>query len=412
MLSALQGEDVKQLGYGSSLQECLTAHVKGAPPGIALFVERLPYKEIQTTLNAGTCITTAFKSIYTPVKMTPINSSTSVAIPATPAANNPSDLADRVGIAPSTSASEVLGRKTDEEKDVMKQLVDSAKLSNSAGPLIPFLRGIVQAQSSSFLAHIEVDGDDHPIYKAIAICDIRAFREELETLFNKTYPISMRKNHLAREIEKMVYDEQQSLLAFRSTIIKLRKKAGELLDGPVWDHHKTVIIEDIAIKAMTIINNIKDYTIRSEVTLKFAGKSNVMLDDIIPALQIVDDALRARQGSNYPPPPPKQDIPVHAAIEAKTEICPACKSRWNKSWNHNLATCIGNPGKSGSAQWTAKWDERYIASGKQPGIFKGVWPTSVDTRNPNTRSSPNASNKRSSDGPRSSTPPVKKERSI
>jgi hypothetical protein len=407
LLNALQSTDnLKQLGYTSNLQDCLKAHVDGAPTIITAALATLPSGKVIAG-DAGECITTAFKAIHTPTKMTPILASSST--PATPDAENASDLSTRAGIAASAKTTNA---SLDKDIDPMKHLLDSAKLSQIAGPMISFLRGIINGQSALFKAHVELLGDEHPIFIAISFCDLPKFRSEFEKLFDKTYPRLQRKIELLKEISQLKINENEDLLPYRSQIIKLMKRCDELLSHHEFIAHKEGVMHDFLSSVMENINMIRNYETRIEITSKFVGVASPTIGYIIEVLQSADKTLRSRNPTGYPPKP----IPIHNALESTSgkvgggqANCLACKQRWGKSWPHTLATCLGNPGNPDAVRWSEKWNERCVRDGKQPAIFKGTWPAFITTLDkPVARSN----NKRSTDGPRSATPPLKKERGI
>ena len=394
-ISALQTDyNAKQLGLTSSLQECLQAHVNGAPPGIRGYLDGLPKAEI-TEDDAGVLITTAFKAVHTPAKMI----STSSPTPATPVVAVPSDLSNREGMATSAKKSDA---STSNPNDPMKQLLDSAKLSATTGIVQSFLKCIIECQSSEFKAHLEDLSDEHPLYMAVRLCDLRKFRSELEKVFDDTYPRVRRKSEILKEIGFLQYNENEDLLTYRSKLIKLKKRADELLSHPEFTLHKEYVFSEFSTKAMDNINQMRNNDIRGEVTYLFAGKTTLSIGMITMALQDADKNLRIRYPTAYPPRP----ISVHNALESTSgNVCPACKAMFNKDWEHTLANCLGNPTRKGYEGWIRKWNEMVLAAtGKPPGVFKGRWPPSTYVPSPRT--------KRASDGPRSPTPPLKKERGI
>ncbi len=390
ILSALRATDnEKQLRLNSSLTECLQAHVNGAPQSISLFVENLPRKSTITENDAGASITTAFKTVFTPKKVSQV--ATQKDIPSTPtaAAENPSNLSDRegftqIGTSSNAKADEIMDN--DVGGDVMKRLMDSAKLSATAGPLIPFLKGIIECQSASFISNVEELGDQHPIYKAITACNLRMFRDEFESLFDKTYPRIERMTQLIKDTQSLQYDENQSILTFRSMLIKLTKRADELLDRADFVHHKSLISQEMVNKVMITINSIRDMDIRYEIRENLRGSAN-QIDDIVKALQTSDINLRRNHPNSYPP----VAISINNTMEANTtkQYCQACKVQWNKNYVHKLEKCHSHPNnRINKADWIAMMNERFIKeNNKQPGVFS-AWPK----ENPNKKRGAEASN--------------------
>ena len=264
-LSAIQleNEEIKTLSHASILSDCLRAHVESAPKEIAFYVTYLPEKATNLDNDAAIMLNTAIKQVMTPTK-SPTSTGSSNTAPSP--VNDGTNLADRMitNSDSSITSDSVINATSLSTDATMKQLMDSAKLSQTAGPLIPFLRGIILYQSEQFKSNIEELGDKHPINKAIATTNVRLFRIEFEKLFDQTFPREERKRHLIRSVNELAYDETKSLLTFRTNLFRLKKLCEEITDNRSFSHHTAAINHDITSKAMDIISMITNTDIRLE----------------------------------------------------------------------------------------------------------------------------------------------------
>ena len=396
ILSAVQleNEGIKTLGYASILSECLQAHVESAPKEVALFVTHLADKVTNVENDAAIMLHTAIKQVMTPAKSP--TSATS-----TPHINDDTNLADRMDNANSGSNSaggQSAAIVTSVSIDAtMKQLMDSAKLNQTAGPLIPFLRGIISCQTEQFKSNIEELGDKHPINKAIATTDVRQFRVEFEKLFDQTYPREERKRQLLTRINELVFDETKNLLVFRTSLFKLKRLCEEITDHRSFSHHTASIMSDITSKAMELISMTTNAEIRMEVSHRMMGIGSPTLDQMTEALKTADVLLR-RRNPTYDQAP----IPAHNAIPARDRPdrspCPACKFTWNIDWYHTVNKCFMHPDRREEKKdWIAKRTTLHVEkTGKKPIMYTN-WPV--------------ASKKRGGESPQTTVQP-KRERGI
>lgn len=401
ILNALQS-NTKQLGLQSVLEDCLKAHVDNAHPNIAMMVTSLPYKTVSGEVTPSTHLKEVFAGMFSPTK-------TPVAAPVVQPAAAAENLADRMENAQEgTPAARLppiaqagaarLGAPIPAVPDSsMKQLVDQSKFGTTVAPLMPFLRSIIDCQSELFKSHIEALRHKHPIMIAISSCDLIAFRDELEKIFDKTFPRDERKRCLVKDIMDIEYiEDTMSLLDLRTNAFSMRRRINDLFESEALIAQKDAMTGDLCARLMRVIILIKNADIRREIKDHFVGKGSneLTVDAITHALHEADIELRRREPS-YPPKP--SSIPVHNSMPGKAPgrdsrtskgpPCAACQAIWGWNNYHSLEDCYSNPAHAAERGEKIKIrTEQYIKKhGQPPPKFDWTKKRSAD---PSARTSP------------------------
>ena len=399
MLSALQkNSNLKQLGLQSMLEECLQAHVDTAHPSISMIVNCLPYKTNFGENNPSKTLKDVYTVMFSPTK-------TAMAAPVPQHAAPTVNLADRMQlVADGTPVARLppteddgTARHTGQTPSVhdsgVKLLIDQSKFSATAGPVVPFLKSIIACQTDLFKSHIEQLGNKHPVNLAIINCDLSTFRDEFETLFNKTFPRDQRKRCLVSEISGIEYvEDTMSLLDLRTIAFQLKRRIDDLFEGEAFIAQKDAMTAELSGQLMHVIKHIKNFDIRSEIKDHFTGKGESLLtfDLITHALRAADETLRDRDTSY---PLKQRSIPVHSAVSVKPQRqfsgppCAACKVIWGYDNFHSVEECHSNPINAATRGEQVKYRiDRYVKKhGKHPPTFDWTKKRSVD---PSAKASP------------------------
>lgn len=385
ILNALQS-NIKQLGPQSVLEDCLKAHVDNAHPSIAMMVNGLPYKSIYGELTPSTNLKEVFAGIFSPTK-------TPVAAPVLQPAAAAENLADRMdNAADGTPGARLpaiaqagaarLGAPMPTAPDSsMKLLVDQSKIGAAVAPLMPFLRSIIDCQSELFKSHIEALRNKHPIMIAISSCDVDAFRNELEKIFDMTFPRDERKRCLVKDIMSIEYiEETMCLLDLRTIAFSMNRRIRDLFDTEALTAQKDAMTDELRAQLIRVIMRIKNGDIRREIKDRFVGKdiNELTIDVIAHVLHRADIDLRDRDPSY---PPKLSSIPVHNSMPGKAPRnaprtdkgppCAACQAIWGWTNYHSLENCHSNPVHAAERGEQIKIRrERYVTKhGKQPGTY-------------------------------------------
>lgn len=363
------------LDINSNFQSCMQEHVKECKPEIRFFLGSLTDKSIDETTDPASTFGNAMEMI-SPKKDTPMQdrfTEAMQAVPETTTSRTPKGRGKAARAAPIANTPIVAtpqrttANEVDEEDTAAtyKSLKEKTNLMAMAGPITMFLESILDKQSRQFTARFLRTGKDkHPIYAAIANCQIRTFRTIMETTFNEVFPIEERIKVRLEKLTSFVFDDSKDdLLILREKIMNTVKDIEDIGDNEdgTSSHYKT-----IAYKSITEYFN-KTLFHMSPFHMTYVSSliaKPVKLEKIEGALLEADTQLRQTNPDMYPPRPPP--VRANAARQelkrTKPQIenpCPACMTMFNYPCNHSIDKCYLNPANINNHK---DWHERKVAS--------------------------------------------------
>lgn len=231
--------------------------------------------------------------------------------------------------------------------DRMKMINETVKLASQTGPTTAFLRDVIQHQPAEIRARFETmdTTKQHPIYVAIAKCNIKAFRTLLTETFDLVHPREERMRKCQEEIQKITFNsEHQHLMNMRSLLIDAVSKINQLTDDATHAELKASALRTTLIHFQKLVHTMTDWNMKITVTTAISTQLPLTVEKLDALLIKADGEMRENYFGIYPPQELVQQIPVHVARPGaksipEISICEPCLDRWGVSWKHTPDRC-------------------------------------------------------------------------
>jgi hypothetical protein len=252
--------------------------------------------------------------------------------------------------------------------DRMKLLNETVKLSGQSGPVTAFLRDVIQRQPAEIKSRFETMDftNQHPLYVAIAKCDIKAFRRLLTETFDLVHPREERMRKCQEEIQKITFNsEHQHLMHMRSLLIDAVSKIKQLTDGATHVDLRTSALRTTLTHFQKLVNSMTDLNMKLTVATAISTQLPLTVDKLCDLLEAADGTMRVNYFGTYPPQELVQQIPVHVArpdakSKPKYPVCVPCLDRWGVKWEHTPDRCCLQSEEKRYKDMKAKKDARWL----------------------------------------------------
>ena len=351
---------IPALNSGTNIDSFFKQCVKAAPPIVQSFLAHLQDKNTPEASDAGDMLYNAkqaAEAVASPQRAT-FQQGLTAALAA----------ADNTPGAQEAQSPAMIVATARVNTDRMKLLNETVKLSGQSGPVTAFLRDIIQCQPVEIKSRFETMDvtNQHPIYVAIAKCDIKVFRRLLTETFDLVHPREERMRKCQEEIQKITFNsEHQHLMHMRSLLIDAVSKIKQLTDGATHADLRASALRTTLIHFQKLVNSMTDLNMKLTVATAISRQLPLTVEKLSDLLAEADGTMRTDYFGTYPPQELVQQIPVHVARpDAKSKPdrprCIPCFDRWGVNWKHTPEVCCLQSQEKRYKDMKAKKDARWL----------------------------------------------------